>query len=356
MADDRSLPPAGSCEVAGTQTPLLVGIAVEADGGGTDAAAVATETAAAEKRKGDPRHQDEPEAKRLSGDAPSQVADSTDAAIAAPAVRVPVEERACRFCLESEEIAENPLIAPCLCRGSMRFVHRACLDEWRCTSFNPKALVSCTTCKAHFRTRYEGSDPDYMDKPESAGWWLRFAKDVAWYVSVRLFAFIGTSIAFGFWPRLALGVGGAALHPNPLVNHLLVGGGSSFAVLGTFFIAQLPGLWQTGEGCRLLLDLFCGRRGGGGSSSKGSGIEYLIIILVLIGVFVCLYYLISGIFKIFNEGRQEVVRAVRQANKQMRGKVVKDFVVLDYAEHERRADAAAQEALRPAASATTEGH
>ena len=36
----------------------------------------------------------------------------------------------CRFCLENEATQENPLIEPCRCRGSVRFVHWGCLRRW----------------------------------------------------------------------------------------------------------------------------------------------------------------------------------------------------------------------------------
>jgi hypothetical protein len=38
------------------------------------------------------------------------------------------------------------MIAPCKCRGSIKWVHRECLDMWRSVSSNPKAFGACTTC------------------------------------------------------------------------------------------------------------------------------------------------------------------------------------------------------------------
>ena len=37
----------------------------------------------------------------------------------------------CRFCLDTNETTKNPLLQPCSCRGSMRFVHKKCLMRWR---------------------------------------------------------------------------------------------------------------------------------------------------------------------------------------------------------------------------------
>lgn len=61
---------------------------------------------------------------------------------AAAAADVPVveeEERTCRVCFCGEEA--GPLLAPCRCKGSMRFVHHTCLNEWRSASANPKVRL-----------------------------------------------------------------------------------------------------------------------------------------------------------------------------------------------------------------------
>lgn len=252
------------------------------------------------------------------------------------------EEPCCRICLESEDSQENPLISPCRCSGSMRYVHRNCLDEWRVSCFNPKALVSCTTCHTKFRMRYDGPDAA-LARASGGRWWVRFARDVAWFAGVRVAVFLATVIAVGFWPQLLLGAGAQMLHPNPLVAHVLCGTGTTLAVLGTVAILQLPGLWHTGEGFRLIFDVWCPRRGGGG---KSSGVEILLVILIVIGLACCLFYILRGIYHIFNEGRHEVVRAVRGANQQVRRRIVKEYVVLGLgAEDSQGAGAAERGAL-----------
>ncbi|CAI5481089.1 unnamed protein product [Closterium sp. Yama58-4] len=55
----------------------------------------------------------------------------------------------CRICLESDG---RDLIAPCRCKGSARFVHRHCLDQWRATK-EGFAFCHCSTCKARFQLR-----------------------------------------------------------------------------------------------------------------------------------------------------------------------------------------------------------
>lgn len=54
----------------------------------------------------------------------------------------------CWICLQSEEA---DLIAPCQCTGSMKWVHRACLNRWRVDATNPKNFTNCRHCNFKFR-------------------------------------------------------------------------------------------------------------------------------------------------------------------------------------------------------------
>lgn len=40
------------------------------------------------------------------------------------------EASGCRICLADETTLENPLISPCKCAGTMRYIHLLCLREW----------------------------------------------------------------------------------------------------------------------------------------------------------------------------------------------------------------------------------
>ena len=48
--------------------------------------------------------------------------------------------------------AENPLLAPCDCTGTMAFVHYLCIEQWRCRSRHPGARngLNCETCGAEY--------------------------------------------------------------------------------------------------------------------------------------------------------------------------------------------------------------
>ncbi|ORY28832.1 hypothetical protein BCR39DRAFT_559395 [Naematelia encephala] len=65
------------------------------------------------------------------------------------------DEPQCRICfggVEEEEMLGR-LISPCLCSGSMRYVHVQCINAWRGTGTNAKAFMECPQCHHHYRLR-----------------------------------------------------------------------------------------------------------------------------------------------------------------------------------------------------------
>ena len=55
----------------------------------------------------------------------------------------------CRFCLDGDD--PDDLIAPCLCKGSSKWIHRKkCLDPWRAANPNSNAFTHCSTCGYKF--------------------------------------------------------------------------------------------------------------------------------------------------------------------------------------------------------------
>ena len=79
---------------------------------------------------------------------------------------VTTSDQVCRICLDPGEL-DNPLITPCKCSGSVKYIHLGCLKTWlakrlnavknsHCITINWLPL-SCEMCKAPFRYRI------YMD-------------------------------------------------------------------------------------------------------------------------------------------------------------------------------------------------
>lgn len=60
----------------------------------------------------------------------------------------------CRICLESHNSPDNPIISPCACSGSIKWVHRACLQEYR-LKHAKKNVFKCELCQKPYRLRFD---------------------------------------------------------------------------------------------------------------------------------------------------------------------------------------------------------
>ena len=76
-----------------------------------------------------------------------------------------VERKCCRICLDYDDEGHDndPMIAPCLCKGSSEWVHRSCLDRWR-TNEPDRAFAQCTEC----RYTYHLVASHILDHPSSS--------------------------------------------------------------------------------------------------------------------------------------------------------------------------------------------
>ncbi|SPO20826.1 uncharacterized protein UTRI_00303 [Ustilago trichophora] len=65
----------------------------------------------------------------------------------------------CRICLESASSdllggeSLGRLLSPCKCKGTMKYVHATCLDQWRAASARSSSAVACDQCGAPYRFR-----------------------------------------------------------------------------------------------------------------------------------------------------------------------------------------------------------
>jgi len=73
------------------------------------------------------------------------------------------EKFPCRICLSDQQTPEDPLISPCKCAGTMKFIHLKCLREWLQSRLNIKqsgSIVSyywksldCELCKENLPSK-----------------------------------------------------------------------------------------------------------------------------------------------------------------------------------------------------------
>jgi E3 ubiquitin-protein ligase DOA10 len=52
-----------------------------------------------------------------------------------------MEEDTCRICMEG-----GTLISPCLCKGTMKYVHESCLTTWRNMNPSSSSYTKCNQC------------------------------------------------------------------------------------------------------------------------------------------------------------------------------------------------------------------
>ncbi|KAF8971408.1 hypothetical protein BDZ97DRAFT_1753228 [Flammula alnicola] len=63
------------------------------------------------------------------------------------------QEKQCRICLDGVEAEKElgRLIRPCLCKGSISYVHLGCLQKWRNVSASKSAFFQCPQCHYQYR-------------------------------------------------------------------------------------------------------------------------------------------------------------------------------------------------------------
>jgi hypothetical protein len=61
------------------------------------------------------------------------------------------EPKMCRICHDTFDSNSNPLISPCLCSGSIKYVHRKCLNSWRYAhSYDHLNFIRCNICHMRY--------------------------------------------------------------------------------------------------------------------------------------------------------------------------------------------------------------
>ncbi|GLC45112.1 hypothetical protein PLESTM_001687900 [Pleodorina starrii] len=65
----------------------------------------------------------------------------------------PAAAKTCRICMDDEsDPVTNPLINPCKCSGTTKYVHRQCLLKWRTMKAGTQAHYRCEIC--HYRYQF----------------------------------------------------------------------------------------------------------------------------------------------------------------------------------------------------------
>lgn len=63
------------------------------------------------------------------------------------------DESGCKICLENS--LQDQIISPCLCTGSIQYVHEECLKTWILAKWTDLSQASCEVCKTQYPMSYE---------------------------------------------------------------------------------------------------------------------------------------------------------------------------------------------------------
>lgn len=87
------------------------------------------------------------------------------------------DQAECRICFEDNSTQENPLISPCLCNGTSKYIHKDCIQRWRRTNIDNDAFYFCRECNyeynigdiVHPETYFiKNSDIEMLNNPKTA--------------------------------------------------------------------------------------------------------------------------------------------------------------------------------------------
>ena len=97
----------------------------------------------------------------------------------------------CRICTGDEYSLEDPLIEPCNCSGSIKWVHKSCLDHWR--SVNRTNFSKCDICKYNYQTKdIEVTKSMYYKQ------YLRYCLFMTRDISIAILVWLSISYMLGY--------------------------------------------------------------------------------------------------------------------------------------------------------------
>ena len=64
-----------------------------------------------------------------------------------------MDDAECRICFEAYSTHEDPLMSPCLCNGTSKWVHKSCIQHWRYVNRNTTAFIQCRECNHPYNVK-----------------------------------------------------------------------------------------------------------------------------------------------------------------------------------------------------------
>jgi hypothetical protein len=100
------------------------------------------------------------------------------------------EERLCRICF-SPQTPDERLISPCKCKGSAKWIHENCLNQWRVASQNRRSFYQCDQCLYKY-SFYRTDFANWLSAPPTVFFCTVLAFTFAMFVG-------GFIVKFGLW-------------------------------------------------------------------------------------------------------------------------------------------------------------
>jgi len=210
------------------------------------------------------------------------------------------EEHFCRICFKGGK----GLIAPCVCRGTSKWVHRSCLDQWRLQGANPRAMTRCCECGFRYQLQLqvcnEAIEPAAPAKDSTPNSCKGVLLQVCQFVVVTQLSIVGFALLTRSLDQnevlvqnLALTPAEKAIQPGTFWNALRVhkvtyyfAGLLSFvfvlAMAGLSFliiprcVRPRPGTWRFCDCCLCLLTVFVILRELWPGKTKPQNLEYVV--------------------------------------------------------------------------------
>ena len=122
----------------------------------------------------------------------------------------------CRICLGDD--APEQMIAPCTCRGSSKFVHRFCLDEWRAQERVNLAFTHCSVC--HFAYEFEADSTSESElRKRKVQFGLLVTRDVFLFFVCVQAVIAGLGFVIHWIDRASAGRSNSALYDLPVAAY-----------------------------------------------------------------------------------------------------------------------------------------
>ncbi|KAG9322280.1 hypothetical protein KVV02_006703 [Mortierella alpina] len=198
------------------------------------------------------------------------------------------DDRRCRICLESDDDPDSEqghLISPCLCKGSARYIHLGCLQQWREASPRKESAFSCDTC--HYR--YSFSRP-WMAKVLGNESFLHVVTTLMVLTMVYLCGWVGHGLeSSGMWYWKSI----LTEYPPP-------SGSGPILILGLDGWDYVWGLIMSAIFGLLFLVI------------RGEGAEFILIFAAIIMFFFGIFGAFAGIYKLAAKFNKQALDSMRE--------------------------------------------